>query len=73
MNWDNQVSPEQLYMNPGEATAYLGIDRNELRALCIKKLVSWDYIAGRTLYYRTSIEAYKDKRDNSGKKEQQHA
>ena len=61
MPWDNQVNPAELYMTGGEATQRLGIDRNQLRTLCMHKKIEWDHVMGRNYYYRTSVEAYYDK------------
>ena len=79
MDWTNGVDPNILYMSSGETIAYLGIDRNQLRGLMVKKILAYDRIAGHTMLYRSSVEAYKQKRDNAGKvhnpyaKEAQHA
>ena len=71
MPWDNQVKPEELFMTGGEACAKLGVDRNQLRTLCMQKKLEWDHVMGRNLYYRNSVEAYYDK--HVAKKEAQHA
>lgn len=71
MPWDNQVNPAELYMTGKEACEKLGVDRNQLRTLCMRKLIEWDHVMGRNYYYRNSVETYYDK--HVAKKEAAHA
>lgn len=66
MHFSSDVNPENMYMGPAEACRLLGTDQNGIRGLMLKKLVSWDMVYGKTMLYRASVEAYRDKLANAG-------
>lgn len=67
MQFDNRVNPHEHYMSLKEACELLGIDRNHLNSLTLRKRIDYDIVAGHRLMYRQSVLAYKDKRDSANK------